>query len=154
MKIASIFEKYINLRKQLDQGKIYKITDNTNDNIYIGSTCQTLEKRLSRHKYDYDRFLKGVYHHITSFDILKNNNYQIELLEKCNIKTKDELTARERHFIDNNDCVNKQFLKVYYDANKDKIIYIYECPCGGQYRHSNKKRHLKSKKHQKHLQSI
>ena len=81
MKIASIFENYIKLRKQLDQAKIYKIVDNTNDNIYIGSTCKTLQRRLSKHKSDYKRFLKGLRRNITSFDILKNNNYKIELLE-------------------------------------------------------------------------
>jgi hypothetical protein len=31
-------------------GKIYKIVDNTNNNIYVGSTCEpTLARRLSGH---------------------------------------------------------------------------------------------------------
>jgi len=125
MKLASIFEKYINLRKQLDQSKIYKITDNTNDKIYIGSTCQTLKERLSGHKSEYKRFLKGLSRNVRSFGILKNNNYKIELLENCNIKTKDELTARERFYIENNECVNRcipgRTRKEYKENNKDKI---------------------------------
>ena len=123
--IENIFVKYIKLREKLDNGKIYKITDNTNDNIYIGSTCKTLEERLSRHKYDYKSFLKGLYNNTRSFDIIKNNDYKIDLLENCQIKTKQELLARERYYIENNDCLNKNIPgrteKEYYIDNKDKI---------------------------------
>jgi len=41
------------------QGKIYKIVDITSDKTYVGSTCQTLENRLSGHKYvTYSKVLK------------------------------------------------------------------------------------------------
>ena len=36
--------------------KIYKITDNNSDMVYIGSTCKTLEQRMKIHKNDYQRF--------------------------------------------------------------------------------------------------
>ena len=39
--------------------KIYKIVDNTLDNIYIGSTCKTLEQRLKSHEQDYKKFKAG-----------------------------------------------------------------------------------------------
>ena len=40
-------------------GKVYKIVDNTNQDVYIGSTCQpTLAQRLSQHKKDYNKYLK------------------------------------------------------------------------------------------------
>lgn len=124
MKIIAIFEKYIKLRKKLDQGKIYKIVDNTNSNIYIGKTCLTLKKRLQFHEGHYNRFLKGLYGNVKSFNILKNNDYKIELLENCKIKTEQELKARERHYIECNDCVNKNIpgrtSKEWYEANKDK----------------------------------
>ena len=111
---------------KFDKAKIYKIVDNTNNNIYIGSTCKSLNTRLSEHKSDYKRFLKGIYNNVTSFDILKNNDYQIELLEDCNIKTKQELIARERYDIENNECTNKgipgRTRKEYYIDNRDKII--------------------------------
>ena len=35
------------------KGKIYKIIDNTNGKIYIGSTVQTLQGRLLGHKTEY-----------------------------------------------------------------------------------------------------
>ena len=40
-------------------GKIYQIIDNTNNNIYIGSTCEpTLARRLSGHVRKYKSYLK------------------------------------------------------------------------------------------------
>ena len=42
--IENIFVKYIKLREKLNEAKIYKITDNTNNNVYIGSTCDSLKK--------------------------------------------------------------------------------------------------------------
>ena len=47
MTIANIFVEYMKLREKLDNAKIYK---NTNNNIYIGSTCQSLKLRLLDHK--------------------------------------------------------------------------------------------------------
>ena len=167
--IENIFLKYIKLRSKLDKGKIYKIVDNTNNNIYIGSTCQSLKTRLSVHKSDYKRFLKGLYHNVTSFDILKNNNYKIELLEDCNIKTKQELLARERYFIKNNNCLNKyipgnlddkgiqQYQKEYYNDNKNELTIKkkekFICQCGGKYTRCHKSQHINSNKHQKYLES-
>ena len=34
---------------KFQNSKIYKITDNTSDMIYVGSTCKTLEQRLKQH---------------------------------------------------------------------------------------------------------
>ena len=61
MNIGNIFVKYIKLREKLNKAKIYKIIDNTNQNVYIGSTCKTLKERLTKHKNNYKLFLKGTY---------------------------------------------------------------------------------------------
>ena len=109
------------------QAKVYKIVDNTNGNIYVGSTCEpTLARRLAGHVGNYKRYLNGKYHYVTSFKILENNDYAIVLLEACeNITTKDELHARERYYIETLTCVNKivplRTDKEYRQANKDKI---------------------------------
>jgi len=90
-------------------GKIYKIVDNTNGNIYIGSTCtQYLSSRLVGHKSNFKNYSIGKFHYITSFEILKNEDYDIVLLEECKCDNKMQLYARERHYIDQLDCVNKQ----------------------------------------------
>jgi hypothetical protein len=108
-----------------NRGKIYKIVDNTNGNVYIGSTCEpTLARRLTKHRGHYKEYLKGG-NYTTSFKILENNNYSIVLLEEFPCETKDQLLARERYYIDNNDCVNKYIPtrtnKEYREQNKDKI---------------------------------
>ena len=164
MPIENIFIKYIKLRNKLDNGKIYQIVDNTNNNVYIGSTCKTLKKRLAVHKSGYKRFLNGLFHNIKSFDILKNNDYKIELLEDCEIKTKQELVSRERFYIKNNECVNnnipgrydkgtQQYHKEYYETNKEKLEEKIICQCRGHYTYANKSHHIKTAKHQKNLES-
>ena len=90
--------------------KIYKIIDNTNGNIYIGKTTQSLKRRLSHHK---------SHKNCSSREIIKNRDYRIELIEE----TDDE--SRERYWIENSNCINEQIPgrtdKEYYRDNKDKI---------------------------------
>ena len=107
MNLKTLFINYIKLRSKLDKAKIYKITDNSNGNAYIGSTCRSLKERLSEHKGHCKRYLKGLYNNTRSFVIIKNDDYKLELIETCNIKTKQELLQRERYFIENNECINK-----------------------------------------------
>jgi predicted GIY-YIG superfamily endonuclease len=81
--------------------KIYKLVDNTNGNMYIGSTTQsTLAKRLTGHVSNYKAYKKGKKRFITSYKILENGEYSMVLLEKVDDCTcKDELKARERYHI-------------------------------------------------------
>ena len=106
-------------------GKIYKIIDNTNNNIYIGSTCQTLSQRLSKHKTNYKLWEDGRNRKCTSFDILCNDDYEIILIESVHCNNKDELHARERHYQQTLNCINKTIvgrtLKEYYMDNIEKI---------------------------------
>jgi len=110
--------------------KIYKIVDNTNGNIYVGSTCEpTLARRLTGHVGNYKRYLKGNHNYVTSFDIMKNNDYDIILLENCPCESKDQLHARERFYVETLDCINKNITgrtrqetcEKYREKNKDKI---------------------------------
>ena len=113
--------------------KIYKIVCNTTGLIYIGSTAEpTLARRLAKHREDYKRYLIGKHNYITSYKILENTNYDIILLEIYPCNTKDELHARERYYIESNECVNKniparthidyvKYQKLYREQNKNKI---------------------------------
>jgi len=112
--------------ERYNNAKIYKIVDNTNSSVYIGSTCvPTLALRLARHRLQYKSYLKGNSRYYTSFKILENNDYSIVLLEDYPCETKDQLLARERYYIENNICVNKiiptRTPKEYREKNKDKI---------------------------------
>ena len=65
------------------EGKIYILKCNITKKIYIGSTIQTLNRRMSEHKCSYKRYEEGKTHYITSHEIIKNNNYCIRLLKLC-----------------------------------------------------------------------
>jgi predicted GIY-YIG superfamily endonuclease len=63
-------------------GKIYKIVDETNGNVYIGSTIKDLDQRLREHFNDYKIYLRGKRTNVTSFAIIKNALYHIEFLKR------------------------------------------------------------------------
>ena len=105
-------------------GKIYKIVCRITNLIYIGSTTNKyLCNRLGQHKYAINN--KNL-RQSTSKEVLKNNDYYIELIELVPCNSKDELTKRERFYIESTDCVNKcvpgRTSKEYYSVNKDKLI--------------------------------
>jgi hypothetical protein len=109
-------------------GKIYKIVDNTNNNIYIGSTCQpTLARRLSSHRCNFRSYERGKINYITSFDIIKNNNYDIILIENFPCSNRDELHARERHHIETNICINKVMPYTSPEQKQLKIKIASQC---------------------------
>jgi hypothetical protein len=125
------------------KGKIYKIVCNKTGKIYIGSTCELLCQRLAKHRSQYKSFISGTKGYITSFDIIKDNDYDIILIEDVNAENKEQLHRAERKWIDITVCVNKnkplQTKKEWHDLNKDdKKIY------DKQYRelHKDKKKEM------------
>lgn len=113
-------------------GKIYKLVDNTNGAVYIGSTCLPLHKRLYNHKKSYNLWLNKKYHYVSSFKILENENYNIVLIENYSCNSKEELLMKERKWIDELKCVNiykpivniderKELKKIYCEKNKEHI---------------------------------
>ena len=106
------------------QGKIYKIQCHVTDKIYIGSTSQLLlSQRLKDHVQDYKKYkYKGRLNYVTSFEIIKNNNYSIILMESVPCETKNELHKRERYHIEKNVCVNKYVpLRTNHEYNIDNV---------------------------------
>jgi hypothetical protein len=87
-------------------GKIYKIVGN--GLTYYGSTCEpTLARRLTSHVAHYRQNKKGKCSKVCSSDIIELGEYSIVLVEQYACDTKDQLHARERFFIENNECINK-----------------------------------------------
>jgi hypothetical protein len=101
-------------------GKIYKIVCNITGDIYIGSTTQPLSKRIGGHR-DSAKSAKCV----KSKSIILGGDYAIILIENYPCESKEELLKKERYYIENNICLNKQIPlrtdKEYRDDNKDKI---------------------------------
>lgn len=101
-------------------GKIYKITDNTNGNIYYGSTIQTLYERLGEHERHFNSFIRNKYRWQQSFKIIMNNNYTIEKVEDYPCTSKRELTKREDYYIVNYNCIN--YRRAYNTPEEKKAI--------------------------------
>ena len=89
------------------KGKIYKIVSENTDKVYYGSTCNTLSKRLSKHKSNYKSYLNGKGSLTTSFNVIEHGNAKIYLVEEFPCNNKMELLKRERYHIEQNECVNK-----------------------------------------------
>ena len=148
--------------------KIYKIVDNTSDMIYIGSTCETLYKRLVNHERSYKCFKLGKYHFISVFKILERNNYKIELIKLYPCENKQELNIAEgteikQAKINGLNVINKNIAgqtqresSAQHRANNRTKInenqkQKFNCLCGGKYTKCNKVCHEKSKKHQDYI---
>ena len=110
--------------------KIYRVIDNSTGLQYIGSTTQSLAKRMYEHRQKYKRWVelgqprgKGS-KYTTSFELFETGNeVTIELVEKPEVTCREELGAREGHWIRELDCVNKVVVgrtgKEYREANKE-----------------------------------
>ena len=115
-------------------GKIYKIapiTGGEDGDIYIGSTTkELLSQRMATHRSNYKQWkTTGNRSKVTSFDLFEKYGIEkcsITLLEQVNASCKDELHARERHYIESMACVNKfiplRTKREYYEDNKDRLV--------------------------------
>ena len=92
--------------------QIYKIIDNTNGNIYVGSTKQKLHRRIGKHEE-----MKGG---CSSKEVIKNGNYRVEIIEVCNEKNRNE---KEEYWINNLDTVNIRRKIHSFDNKKYKRQY-------------------------------
>ena len=136
-------------------GRIYKIINNVNDDVYIGSTKQKLSSRMSSHRSHYKKWKKGIEGLCVSylmFDSVGVENCKIILIEDYEYEDKEHLKKREQFHIDNNICINKirahrspeyyqEYIQEYYQENKDKIKEQKK-----EYRQENKEEILKQKK--------
>ncbi len=105
------------------QSKIYKIVDNTNGNVYIGSTTKKyLCSRLSEHKADVTRYEEGRHKLCSSYSIMKNGNYNMVLIENYPCLDKTQLRFRERFHVEKEPkCINIQrAIRTKEDTINDK----------------------------------
>ena len=80
------------------EGKMYKIYNTVNDEIYIGSTTRKLSERLAEHR----RRINGRYLQFPIYKAFREHgveNLYIELVEKCPCNDKDELLRAEGKYI-------------------------------------------------------
>ena len=117
------------MKADYTKGKIYKITNDFNDEVYIGSTCDLLTKRFSYHKCDH---IKERCKNIPIYKLINEigfERFRIELIEDYPSQDKYQLRQREGHFIRELGTLNKriegrtkqEYHKEYNETNKDKI---------------------------------
>jgi hypothetical protein len=112
-------------------GIIYKLVSPDSDKFYIGSSRHNLNLRFSQHKSRYNNYVLGRGKKYTAFEILKNPNCTIELIEEIKCDDKNIILEKEKQYIkDNiNNVINKNIpnrsLKEYYQDNKQKYKDYY-----------------------------
>jgi ribosome-interacting GTPase 1 len=156
-------------------GKVYKIEPTVEmldeGDIYIGSSAKEyLSQRMDTHRRDYKQWKKGnaSYTKMSSYNLFDKygvDNCKITLLEVCSCNSRDELIARESHYIRTMKCVNKivpdRKMKEWKEDNKEHIAIQskewnaknqkinFECECGAIFSRAGIARHLRTKNHLK-----
>lgn len=108
-------------------GKIYCIRNHVNDEVYVGSTCTKLCKRMVNHRGAMKRYCDRPLYKLMSE--LGVEHFYIELVEECPCDNKEQLLKREGHYIREMGTLNKliagrekkEYRKEYSKQNKDKI---------------------------------
>ena len=161
------------------KGKIYKIINFTDKQIYVGSTVYSLSERMMYHisKYKWWKSRKTK-QYCSSFILFENHgfdNCKIVLLENFSSSNKKELNIREEFYRQKNIefCVNqracyqtrigarkkayewkeknKEKVKISLNKIRKKNTKRYICECGLSLQLGSKQNHLKTKRHQDFL---
>ena len=136
--------------------KIYKLVS-PNGLVYIGSTCQSLATRKVDHKNAYKRWKRGTSAYVTSGKLFEEaiDDIDIVLLEECPCENNEQLHARERHYIDTIECVNKcvplRTRSEYRSSIIERERELTQCSCGSEIQRCAISRHCRTQKHQQWL---
>ena len=110
------------------KGKIYKLVSNISSDVYIGSCLVDLSKRFYCHKSKSNNCVsKGMF--------VNDAIISIVLIEDCPCENKNQLKARELHYITTLECINinkpfitdvnygdsKEWKKIYRETHKEQI---------------------------------
>jgi hypothetical protein len=155
-------------------GRVYRIVCKSTNKQYVGSTIYPLKFRLQRHEKAFAGHLRNPdkVSYCASFDILKENNYEILLLELNEYETRNELLEHEKYYIQSLENVVNRYIpsrtqKEYYKdninhykekyqniKNTDRFKQRIECQCGRHYTENSKGNHFKSQVHKNYMLSI
>ena len=117
------------MKQNFENAKIYKIINDVNNEIYIGSTCNTLIKRFSSHKSDSkkEKFInRPLYKLINEIGF---ERFRIELIEDYPCENKYQLSQREGKYIKEIGTLNynipgrtvSEYYKVYRQLHIEKL---------------------------------
>ena len=157
--------------RNYQNGKIYCIRNNVDNDLYIGSSCQPLSKRMAWHRCNRNAKKKQNMRIYQKMNELEVEHFYIELIEEYPCNTVEQLRKREGELIrDLKPVLNKRIegrtMKEYYNENKDIIIekskqrYNENKDAIGEYRkqyRQNNKEKIKQQdrnKYEKHIDKI
>ena len=105
-------------------GKIYKLLNTINDEVYIGSTCSKLSQRMAKHRYDMKSSRSSHYKIYQRMKELGIENFYIELLCECPCDNKEQLQAVEGQYIRQFGTLNERIAgrskQEYRDLHKEE----------------------------------
>jgi group I intron endonuclease len=152
------------------KGKIYKILNTLDDDCYVGSTTQTLSKRMTNHRKDMLSEVKKDRLLYTKMRIHGADNFYIELIEDYPCENIEQLRQREGYYIRELGTLNRNVAgrtkqewttehidhkkeldkKRYMDNHESELAYRKE------YRENNKEklRELKKKHYEENKEEI
>ena len=114
------------MSQDFSKGKIYKITNDYNDDVYVGSTCDTLVKRFSSHKRQINSPFKMNRPLYALMKEIGSDRFRIELIEDYLCEDKYQLRQREGYYIREFGTLNKRIecrtQIERYDEEKDIIL--------------------------------
>ena len=99
---------------ELFGGYIYEIRCNYTNQVYYGSSCVPFKTRMYKHKTL----------NTSSRDIIARGNYTAKVIENIIFKNKNELLMKERHYIQNNECVNKCIPIINKHEKKERVAEL------------------------------
>ena len=132
-------------QNKYQNGKIYKIWNTINDEIYVGSSYEPLCKRMTCHRSDAKLIKKQTSKLYKLMSELGIDAFHIELIENYPCDNREELRQREGYYIKLigtlNMIIEGRTRLEYREDNKDKITSYMK-----QYRDDNKEHILESTK--------
>jgi hypothetical protein len=110
-------------------GRIYRISAPGIDQVYVGSTRQTLSTRLGKHQYDMRRWQRGTFHYMTSFALLGHPGVSIDTVEEDEYQDIQHMRDREAYWIARLPTVNR-YVPGRSQAESARISHAARVPCG------------------------
>ena len=131
-----------------EDGKIYKIVNDIDNEIYVGSTCSTLNNRMSNHISSSNNGKTKLYVKIKS---MGKEHFEIELIENYPCNNRTQLELREGFYIESLNAqlniLNPSTNIFYADILKTRKNPSITCECGGAYTKYQQNEHIRTNKH-------
>ena len=117
------------MENKYENAKIYCILNTLDDDVYVGSTCQTLTQRMTKHRYN----TKSRPDAMKITQKMKEQgieHFYMELLEEYPCNNKDELMKKEGEWINKIATVNEkimgrtkaEYAKQWREKNREQYL--------------------------------